>query len=61
MWCDPHPHSRYTNALVYIYYINYLFKYYELLDTVLMVLRGKQTPFLHVYHHAACVFQSFLF
>mmetsp|Transcript_30631 Transcript_30631/g.51595 ORF Transcript_30631/g.51595 Transcript_30631/m.51595 type:complete len:174 (+) Transcript_30631:95-616(+) len=39
--------------LYFIYYCNYLFKFYELLDTVIMILRKAPTPFLHVYHHSA--------
>ena len=32
----------------------YLSKYYELLDTVLQLLKGRPPPhfFLHTYHHA---------
>ena len=32
-------------------YVYYLSKYYELLDTVFMVLRGRSTQLLHVWHH----------
>eukprot|EP00184_Porphyridium_aerugineum_P006000 CAMPEP_0184693166 /NCGR_PEP_ID=MMETSP0313-20130426/1446_1 /TAXON_ID=2792 /ORGANISM="Porphyridium aerugineum, Strain SAG 1380-2" /LENGTH=270 /DNA_ID=CAMNT_0027151157 /DNA_START=143 /DNA_END=955 /DNA_ORIENTATION=+ len=51
MICAPSMH--FDGRLQFIYYINYFFKYYELIDTVLLVLRKKPVPFLHEYHHAA--------
>jgi hypothetical protein len=47
-------------ALYYWSYIYYLSKYYELLDTVLQLARGKPPPHfvLHVYHHAAVLFMA---
>ena len=55
VYCDEE--ARFTGGRIYFfYYINYLFKWWELLDTVLLVLRKKPTPFLHVYHHSATLF-----
>ena len=45
---------------VFVYYILYLTKVLELSDTLLLCLRGKQTPFIHLYHHAMTVVFAFL-
>jgi len=47
-------------ALYFWSYIYYLSKYYELFDTVILVLRGKGLNFLHVFHHAFVIMMAYL-
>ena len=35
------------------YYLNYLLKYYEFIDTYIIILKKKNVIFLHWYHHAS--------
>ncbi|RUP44658.1 GNS1/SUR4 family-domain-containing protein [Jimgerdemannia flammicorona] len=46
-----HPES-WTQKLELLYYLNYLVKYWELLDTVFLFLKKKQLEFLHYFHHS---------
>lgn len=45
--------NSWTPRMETYYIINYLFKYWELLDTMFLVVKKKPLAFLHVYHHAA--------
>ena len=49
-----------TTFLTPVFYLYYLTKNIELLDTVFMVLRHKtrQISFLHIYHHSSMVILS---
>jgi fatty acid elongase 3 len=48
-----HADGGWTQPLVVLYYLNYLTKYLELLDTCFLFLKKKPLTFLHCYHHGA--------
>jgi GNS1/SUR4 family len=55
-YCDPN--STFWNESTFgaWAFIFYLSKYYEFVDTWILVLKGKDASFLQVYHHTGIVF-----
>lgn len=50
VFCDPN--GRFVGSRIYYwYFINHLFKYVELFDTLLIQLNKKRPEWLQVYHH----------
>ncbi|KAL6068161.1 Elongation of very long chain fatty acids protein [Balamuthia mandrillaris] len=52
--CETEPNS-FQGPIYYFGYLYYISKYYELLDSVIILLKKKPLIFLHVYHHAGMV------
>jgi hypothetical protein len=44
-----------TNGLYYYGYIFYISKYYELIDTLIIILKKRRGSLLQVYHHAGVI------
>jgi hypothetical protein len=47
-----HNGNLWDQGLAYIAWIFYLSKFYEVVDTMIILLRGKKSSTLQTYHHA---------
>ncbi|PVU98097.1 hypothetical protein BB561_000110 [Smittium simulii] len=50
----------YTQPLELLYYLNYICKWIEFIDTFFLVLKKKKLQTLHVYHHALTMYLCFI-
>ncbi|KAI9179226.1 hypothetical protein H9P43_005889 [Blastocladiella emersonii ATCC 22665] len=53
-WCD-RSGAYWTEALGYYTWVFYLSKYWEILDTVIILAKGKQSSLLQTYHHIGAI------
>ncbi|GBB88452.1 hypothetical protein RclHR1_00150048 [Rhizophagus clarus] len=53
-YCD-RDSSLWNSALGYWGYFFYLSKFYEVVDTIIILLKGRRSSFLQTYHHAGAM------
>ncbi|XP_002980011.2 elongation of fatty acids protein 3-like [Selaginella moellendorffii] len=51
--------TRSVGRVFFWSYVYYLSKFYELLDTAILILRKKPLTFLHVFHHSTVIVMCF--
>ncbi|KAE8334506.1 hypothetical protein BDV24DRAFT_156800 [Aspergillus arachidicola] len=47
--------SLWERGMNYYTWMFYMSKYYEIMDTVLLLVKGKRVSFLQIYHHAGVI------
>ncbi|KAG0048742.1 hypothetical protein BGZ83_006345 [Gryganskiella cystojenkinii] len=53
-YCDT-DNSLWNSALGYWGYLFYLSKFYEVIDTIIIILKGRRSSLLQTYHHAGAM------
>lgn len=59
IFCDS-TSKNVKGGMTFWIYLYYLSKFYEFLDTLIIVLRRSQLRFIHVYHHVTTMLVAFL-
>lgn len=54
-------HAAMPQSYQFWLYVFFLSKFYELFDTVLLVMRGRPLTLLHVWHHTSVVYMCWAF
>lgn len=57
-FCNPHGLQMNSELSLWLYAF-YISKFWELIDTVLLVMRGRPLTVLHVWHHTSVMFEIF--
>lgn len=58
-YCD-HDNELFPGVLGYYGYLFYLSKYYEFIDTFVILLKGKKSSALQTYHHAGAIISMYV-
>ncbi|KAJ3115220.1 hypothetical protein HDU96_001004 [Phlyctochytrium bullatum] len=58
-YCDRDSHV-WNTGLYYWSWLFYLSKYYEIVDTIIILLKGRPSSLLQSYHHAGAIITMFL-
>ncbi|PVU86076.1 hypothetical protein BB561_006822 [Smittium simulii] len=58
-YCDSN-YTTWNSGMFQLAYIFYLSKYYEVVDTAIILLKGRRSSTLQTYHHAGAIMCMFL-
>jgi len=53
-WCD-FGEEYWAQGMGYLMWLFYLSKYYEFIDSLILIVKGRDPPFLQEYHHVGIV------